>query len=86
VQQLGFSTDNGAFYYYVTEEGKNYEDTLIDVKRYAEAVHIPYHYVLLDSWWCASRAVQFHPHGGQLDFVRLPARTMHPHVGPQYVW
>jgi len=32
------------------------------------------------------RAVQFHPHGGQLDFVRLSARTMHPHVGPQYVW
>ena len=32
----------------------------------------------------ASRAVQFHPHGGQPDFVWLPART--PHVGPQYVW
>ena len=30
---------------------------------------------------CASRAVQFHPHGGQFDFVWLPART--PHVGPQ---
>ena len=34
----------------------------------------------------AARAVQFHPHGGQSDFVWLPARTMHPHVGPQYVW
>ena len=32
----------------------------------------------------ASRAVQFHPHGGQSDFVWLSART--PHVGPQYVW
>ena len=32
----------------------------------------------------ASRAVQFHPHGGQSDFAWLPART--PHVGPQYVW
>ena len=32
----------------------------------------------------ASRAVQCHPHGGQSDFVWLPART--PHVGPQYVW
>ena len=32
----------------------------------------------------ASRAVQFHPHGVQSDFVWLPART--PHVGPQYVW
>jgi len=34
--------------------------------------------------WHASRAVQFHPHGGQSDFVWLSART--PHVGPQYVW
>ena len=34
----------------------------------------------------ASRAAQFHPHGGQFDFVWLPARAMHPHVGPQYVW
>ena len=32
----------------------------------------------------ASRAVQFHPRGGQFDFVWLSART--PHVGPQYVW
>ena len=30
------------------------------------------------------RAVQFHPSGGQLDFVRPPARTMHPHGA--YVW
>ena len=41
-------------------------------------------------WWdpgvggYASRAVQFHPHGGQSDFAWLSART--PHVGPQYVW
>ena len=32
----------------------------------------------------APRAVQFHPHGGQFDFVWLSARA--PHVGPQYVW
>ena len=31
------------------------------------------------------RAVQFHPHGGQFDYVWPPARTTHPHVGPQYV-
>ena len=30
------------------------------------------------------RAVQFHPHGGQLDFVWLAART--PHGGASYVW
>ena len=33
---------------------------------------------------CASRAVQFHPHGGQFVFVWLSARTMHPHGA--YVW
>ena len=38
------------------------------------------------SYQYASRAVQCRPHGGQSDFVWLPARTMHPHVGPQYVW
>ena len=27
--------------------------------------------------WYAPRAVQFHPHGGQSDFVWLPARTPH---------
>lgn len=59
---LGYSTDNGAFYYYNTEgqpagkrgppyEGKSYQDTLIDVKKYADAEGIPYKYVLLDSWW-----------------------------------
>ena len=31
-----------------------------------------------------SRAGQFHPHGGQFDFVCLPTRTMHPHG--VYVW
>jgi len=32
----------------------------------------------------ASRAVQFHPDGGQFDSVWLSARTMHPHG--VYVW
>ena len=32
----------------------------------------------------ASRAVQFYPNGGQLDFAWLPARTTHPCVA--YVW
>ena len=34
----------------------------------------------------ASRAVQFHPHGGQSDFVLLAARTEGPHGGASYVW
>jgi len=48
---LGYSTDNGAFYYYFTEHGKNYEDTMIDVKAYADSVGIPYRHWLADSWW-----------------------------------
>jgi len=48
---LGFDTDNGAFYYYNTEPGKNYEDTLIDVKRYADASGVPVRHLQLDSWW-----------------------------------
>ena len=38
---------------------------------------------LIESMY-ASRAVQFHPHGGQSDFVWPPART--PHGGASYVW
>jgi len=51
MQYLGYSTDNGAYYYYQTEPNKNYEDTLIDVLAYAKEKSIPYKYVLLDSWW-----------------------------------
>ena len=39
---------------------------------------------LKNLFWYASRAVQFHPHGGQPDFVWLSART--PHGGALYVW
>ena len=42
---LGYSPDNGAFYYYTTEAGKNYEDTMLDVAAYAKTAGIPYQYV-----------------------------------------
>ena len=48
---LQYSTDNGAYYYYLTEENKTYEDTMIDVKKYADKVGIPYRQWLMDSWW-----------------------------------
>lgn len=51
MRYLGYSTDNGAYYYYQTEPNKNYEDTLVDVMSYAKAESLPYKYVLLDSWW-----------------------------------
>ncbi|XP_078674668.1 uncharacterized protein LOC144912809 [Branchiostoma floridae x Branchiostoma belcheri] len=48
---LGYWTDNGAYYYYHTEPGKNYEDTMVDAMAYAKEVGIPYRYLQLDSWW-----------------------------------
>ena len=48
---LGYWTDNGAYYYYHTEAGKSYEDTMLDVKKYVDDNHIPYRYLQLDSWW-----------------------------------
>ena len=62
LRYLAYSTDNGAFYYYQTEDhaprrgppytpGKTYQQTLIDVKAYATDAGIPYKYILLDSWW-----------------------------------
>eukprot|EP01084_Bolivina_argentea_P145762 255414_1 len=48
---LGYSTDNGAYYYYYTEPQKNYQQTMIDIKTYHDKVGLPTKYVLLDSWW-----------------------------------
>jgi len=51
LQYLGFTTDNGAYYYYNTAPNMNYEETMNAVKKYADSVQIPYQYVLLDSWF-----------------------------------
>lgn len=51
MSHLGYWTDNGAYYYYRTEPGKNYSETLLDVKSYADKQGIPYGYVQIDSWW-----------------------------------
>lgn len=51
INYLGYSTDNGAYYYYKTEDNKNYEQTIIDVKTYADKEKIPYRHWLMDSWW-----------------------------------
>jgi hypothetical protein len=51
LQYLGFTTDNGAYYYYHTDNNETYEETLINVSKYAKQVGLPYQYILLDSWW-----------------------------------
>jgi hypothetical protein len=43
-------TDNGAYYYYMTEPGVTYQDTLLDVLDTARANNIPYRSVQIDSW------------------------------------
>eukprot|EP01120_Amphizonella_sp_Union-15-10_P008061 TRINITY_DN2821_c0_g1_i1.p1 TRINITY_DN2821_c0_g1~~TRINITY_DN2821_c0_g1_i1.p1 ORF type:complete len:734 (+),score=155.15 TRINITY_DN2821_c0_g1_i1:26-2227(+) len=51
LKYLGYYTDNGAYYYYHTENQLNYEQTLFNVKEYADSLSIPYKYIQLDSWW-----------------------------------
>lgn len=52
LQYLGYSTDNGAFYYYYTgEKAKNYQELMRMIKAYAIEARIPYQYIQLDSWW-----------------------------------
>jgi len=48
---LGYWTDNGAYYYYKTEEGLNYEQTLLKVKEEADRLSVPFGYFQVDSWW-----------------------------------
>ena len=51
VNYLGYWTDNGACYHYCTGKYDNYEDALVDMKKYADEQNIPYRYLQLDSWW-----------------------------------
>ena len=44
---LGYWTDNGAYYYYLTETNMTYEDTMIKAKEYGDSVGIPYRYMIL---------------------------------------
>jgi hypothetical protein len=55
---------SGAFYYYHTVLNKTYEDTMIDVKAYADSVGIPYRHWLADSWWYykGAHACQYTPY------------------------
>eukprot|EP01114_Cavostelium_apophysatum_P013570 TRINITY_DN3316_c0_g1_i2.p1 TRINITY_DN3316_c0_g1~~TRINITY_DN3316_c0_g1_i2.p1 ORF type:complete len:780 (-),score=163.41 TRINITY_DN3316_c0_g1_i2:73-2412(-) len=48
---LGYWTDNGAYYYYLTEANKTYEDTMMEVHEYHESLGLPVKYFQFDSWW-----------------------------------
>ncbi|XP_046547875.1 uncharacterized protein LOC124257775 [Haliotis rubra] len=51
INYLGFWTDNGAYYYYVTEKGKNHQDTMLDIKSYMVQIGVPVRYIQYDEWW-----------------------------------
>jgi len=48
---LGYCTDNGAYYYYNTEGGKTYEETIVDISHSLKQEGYPAQYLQLDSWW-----------------------------------
>lgn len=37
--------DVGAYYYYLTEQNKTYEESMLAVKTYADSQNIPYRFV-----------------------------------------
>ena len=57
---LGWTTANGAYYYYNTEPGKNYEQTILDLKTYVDKERIPVRWVLYDSWFYSKTVSEAH--------------------------
>jgi hypothetical protein len=51
IQYLGYWTDNGAYYYYITEPNKTYSETMIDVYKYVVSTGLPIKSYQFDSWW-----------------------------------
>ena len=50
-EYLGYWTDNGAYYYYNTVQGMNYENTIVEISEYFKQQNIPVKYINYDSWW-----------------------------------
>ncbi len=51
VANIGFWTDNGAYYYYRKEKGMNYASTIEYASKIFKELGIPFKYYQLDSWW-----------------------------------
>jgi hypothetical protein len=51
LSRLGYWTDAGSSYYYTTEPGKSYQDTLLDVKAEFDRLGMALGYLQLDSWF-----------------------------------
>ena len=48
INYLGYYSDHGDYYYYNTEQGINYEETMVNVHH---QIPLPFHWIQLDSWW-----------------------------------
>jgi hypothetical protein len=48
INNLGYYTDNGAYYFYKTEYKQNYEQTMLDA---IHKIPLPFHYLQIDEWW-----------------------------------
>ena len=51
ISTLGYWTDNGAFYYYLSEVGKTMQQTVLDVLAYWKQLALPVRHLMYDSWW-----------------------------------
>jgi hypothetical protein len=74
LSHLGYSTDNGMYYYYMTDKNNTdtYQNTLVNVhETMVERQQIPYKYILLDSWWYY-RAENTDTGGGVMDWSPRP--------------
>ncbi|KAA0148739.1 hypothetical protein FNF29_06521 [Cafeteria roenbergensis] len=86
VDMLSYYTDNGAGYYYCTEENKTYADTLVDVAKHA-AGFIPYRAMQIDSWWYFKSPVT----NGVVSWTPMPSvfpyglEAVHKEIGMPFV-
>ncbi|XP_046547865.1 uncharacterized protein LOC124257770 isoform X1 [Haliotis rubra] len=48
---LAYGTDNGAYYCWRSEDGKNYQDTVLDIKSYMVQIGVPIRYMQYDVTW-----------------------------------
>ncbi|UJR11990.1 hypothetical protein I4U23_016168 [Adineta vaga] len=74
INKLGYYTDNGAYYYYNTENNTNYEQTMLDV---IHNISLPLHYLQIDSWWYYKGI-----DGGVSEWIARP--DIFPHGLPEF--
>ncbi len=54
---LSYWTDNGAYYYFLTENNKTYQQTILDIIEFNKQAKIPFRTIQYDSWWYNRRLI-----------------------------